>query len=340
MPIPLFLGVAAAIAGVAGVGTGIHGGIKMKEANDTMELADKTHKKNIKRFEESSKKTSKQMDKVGLKELEILKSFEMFSKLFEKIHNKPEFNTIGDTGVKLPSYNAEEIKKASVGAGVLLGGIGGAALGTVGGVAAAGATTAAVMALGTASTGTAITALSGAAATNATLAVLGGGTLAAGGGGMALGTAILGGATLGVGLLVGGVIFSITGSSLSDKADEAWKQMKKAEEEINKICEYLGELFISAEQFYNSLIGVNDVYINHYNSLYNIVEKQGKTDWNMFTQDEKLTTQNIVKLVALLFSMCTLQLVLVSEDENESNDVNYEGINKSIEDADKVLAEL
>ena len=86
------------------------------------------------------------------------------------------------------------------------------------------------MAIGTASTGTAISSLSGVAATNATLAALGGGSLAAGGGGMALGTAVLGGATLGVGLLVGGVIFNVTGSKLSDKADEAYSQAKRTED--------------------------------------------------------------------------------------------------------------
>ena len=124
-----------------------------------------------------------------------------------------------------PVYREDEHAGLAV-----LGGLGGAGLGAAGGFAAAGATTAAVMALGTASTGTAIASLSGVAATNATLALLGGGTLAAGGGGMAAGAAALGAATLGVGLLVGGIIFSFTGGKLSDKADEAWAQMKKAEE--------------------------------------------------------------------------------------------------------------
>lgn len=36
MPLPLLLGIGAAIAGVAGVGSGVHGAVKMKEANDTM----------------------------------------------------------------------------------------------------------------------------------------------------------------------------------------------------------------------------------------------------------------------------------------------------------------
>ena len=88
--------------------------------------------------------------------------------------------------------------------------LGSAAAGVAVGFAAAGGTTAAVMALGTASTGTAIASLSGVAATNATLAALGGG-------GIALGTTILGASTLGVGLLVGGIIFSVVGNGTTKK---------------------------------------------------------------------------------------------------------------------------
>lgn len=340
MPLPLIIGIAAAAAGIAGVGSGIHGGMKMKEANETMQLADSRHKKNIARFEKQSEKTSGQMDRVGKEELKILNSFEAFTQVFEKIHNKPQFKTFDKTGVVLPQYNAEELKKVSVGAGLLLGGIGGAAVGTAGGFAAAGATTAAVMALGTASTGTAIASLSGVAATNAALAALGGGAIAAGGGGIALGSAILGGATLGVGLLVGGIIFNITGSSLSNKADEAWSQMKKAEGEIDKICLYLDDLFNSAEKFYSSLTKVNRIYIEHFEKLRTIVEVDGKTNWNMFTSEEQVITQNTALLVGVLFNMCKVKLVLVSENETDSNKVNSVAINKSIEDANKVLLNM
>lgn len=213
MPLPLILGIAAGIAAAAGVGSGIHGGVKMKEANDTINSANERHKKNIKRFEDNNKNTTSAMDSLGKYELETMKKFQTFADLFEKIQNRPEFNSIKLSDVKLPEYDAEELKKVSVGAGIVLGGVGGAAAGTLGGVAAGGATTVAVMTLGTASTGTAIATLSGAAATNATLAALGGGAIAAGGGGIALGTAVLGGATLGVALLVGGIIFNATAVS-------------------------------------------------------------------------------------------------------------------------------
>lgn len=39
MPLPLIIGGLAAVAGAAGIGSGIHGGVKMKEAKDTMNLA-------------------------------------------------------------------------------------------------------------------------------------------------------------------------------------------------------------------------------------------------------------------------------------------------------------
>lgn len=338
MPLPLILGIGAAIAGVAGVASGVQGAAKMKEANDTMKSADSRHKKNIANFEQQSKITSTDMDNLGKKELEILNSFEKFAKVFEKIQGKPQFKTYNKDGVNIPEYNAEELKKVSVGAGILLGGIGGAAVGTAGGFAAAGATTAAVMALGTASTGTAIASLSGAAATNAALAAIGGGAIAAGGGGIALGTTILGAATLGVGLLVGGVIFNITGSSLSDKADEAWSQMKKAEREIDKICSYMKELSSTAIKFDKAISTVNRVYINHLNKLTDIVEVNRKTDWNTFLDEEKLITENTALLVNLLFNMGKVQLVLVSGNEIETNRVNTEVVNKSISDSEIFLS--
>ncbi|GKZ02435.1 hypothetical protein [Paraclostridium bifermentans] len=339
MPLPLILGVGAAIAGTVGVGSGVYGAAKMKEANDTMKSADSHHKSNIEKFEKQSKVTSNDMDNLGKKELEILESFELFTNVFEKIQGRPQFKTYSKDGVNIPEYDSEELKKVSVGAGLLLGGIGGAAIGTAGGFAAAGATTAAVMALGTASTGTAIASLSGVAATNATLAALGGGAIAAGGGGMALGTTVLGAATLGVGLLVGGVIFSVTGSSLSNKADEAWSQMKKAEKDIDKICLYLKDLSNTALKYDKALSSVNKAYRNHLNTLTSIVETNKKTNWNEFTNEEKLLTENTALLVNLLFNMGKVKLVLTSENENVQNKVNTEEVNKIIENAEVFLNE-
>ncbi len=340
MPLPLFLGVGAAIAGAVGAGTGIHGAVKMKDANDTMKAAQAKALRCNEIFESKNVDTTQAMDALGKKELEILQSFSEFSRLFEMIHNKPEFKSYSQDGIVLPKYNPEEIKEVSIGAGVLLGGIGGAALGTAGGFAAAGATTAAVMALGTASTGTAIASLSGVAATNATLAALGGGAIAAGGGGMALGTTMLGAATLGVGLMVGGVIFNIVGSSLSNKADEAWQQAKQAEEQVEKIALYLDTLKTASIKYTASIISVDTVYRKHLAMLSYIVEILKKEDWNTFTPEEKTITENTLLLVNLLYNMGKVKLVLPSSCKDGLNKVNYDAINNSVRDANIILESI
>lgn len=339
MPLPLFLGIAAAVAAAGGIGTGVHGAVKMKGANDTVKSAGERHNKNIQRFESCNSRTAGSMDALGKLELDILASFQQFSDMFEQIQNRPSFKEFACDSVDLPHYDKEEISKVSVGAGVLMGSIGGAALGTAGGFAAAGATTAAVMALGTASTGTAIASLSGAAATNATLAALGGGALAAGGGGIALGTTMLGVTTLGVGLLVGGVIFSITGSTLSHKAEKAYEEMLAAEKEINKICAYLNELNMVATRYHGVMQTVDGVYRRHLNALDAIININKKVDWLEFTPQERLVTQNTVLLVQLLYKMCQVKVVLKADAEGELNSVNKTAVEENIHAANTLIAE-
>lgn len=340
MPLPLILGGIAAIAGVAGVGSGIHGGVKMKEANDTMGAAKFLQEEAMNKFKQKNKEATSCMDELGKQELKILSSFEDFSDIIEKIQGRPEFKAYSKNGVNLPKYEAEALRDISVGANLLLGGVGGAAAGTAGGFAAAGVATSAVMALGTASTGTAISSLTGVAATNATLAALGGGSLAAGGGGMALGTAVLGGATLGVGLLVGGLIFNVTGSKLSEKADEAFSQAMRTKTEVDKIAAYFDELISAATDFRKSLTRVEEQYRKRLGILDHIVNYSEKVQWSDFTEKEKLTTENLVLLVGLLHNMCKINLVLKDQDGDGMNTVNHKMIKQGIKDADAVLKDM
>lgn len=336
MPLPLILGAAAAAAAAAGVGGAINGGVKMKKANDKMKSVEERHKINLAVFEEENRKTTEAMDQLGTMELDILSTFERFSQIFERIQNKPEFNAYNKEDIHIPAYDAEELKTVSVGAGVLLGGLGGATLGTAGGFAAAGATTAAVMALGTASTGTAIASLSGAAATNATLAALGGGALAAGGGGMALGTTILGATTLGAGLLVGGIIFNFTGSAIAKKADQVKKQMEQAEGEMYMIRRYLRDLHDTEKRYEKMLHSVDRVYRKHLDRLEDIVILSGKTDWLEYSDQEKQLTENTVLLVGLLFQMCQVKLVLADEDA-QLNEVNHKEVENTLLNARRFM---
>ena len=144
---------------------------------------------------------------------------------------------------------------------------------------------------------------------------------------MALGTAVLGGATLGVGLLVGGIIFNFTGSKLSDKADEAWSQMKKAEEEINKICDYLDELETCAKEYHATLNKLNNIYQKHIDKMKFLIVDMSMTDWKYFSDSAKLLVENTYYLVGLLYNMCKIKLVLQSENKDETNAINRDEIN-------------
>lgn len=343
MPLPIILGVGAAIAGTIGVGTGIHGASKMQDAKETIEAAESRHKSNTAKFEMISEMTCKKMDELGTLELTILKEFDMFSSTIEKIQNRPQFETYQRADITLPKYNQEELEKVSIGAGVLLGTLSGAALGTAGGFAAAGVTTSTVMALGTASTGTAISSLSGAAATNAALAALGGGALNSGGlvaGGMALGSTILSATTLGVGLMVGGIIFGLKGESMSDKADATYEEMQKAEKTIETICSYLSELQDVASEYIESLKQIKNLYYKWFAWLSFTVNQGNKTDWNLFTKEEKTATENTVLLVGLLYKMCQVNIVEKAKNENEMNTINKAEIEKSINSAKMIEKEL
>ena len=340
MSISILLLGASALAGAAGVGGIAKGGSQVLKANSTMKELQVQHQQNLVRLEKRNKECVRDMDKLGRKELEILKSFQEFSTVFEKIKNRPEFAKIQKQGICLPQYDGEELKKASVGANTLLGGLGGAAAGTAGGFAASGAATAVVMALGTASTGVPIASLSGVAATNATLAALGGGSLAAGGGGMALGTTVLGAATLGVGLLIGGVIFGITGGKISSDAKKAQKEIEKETQQTEEICNYLLDLQGTANRYGRKLDEVGSMYHEYMEKLKWMVVMQGRADWDWYTEPEKQLVNNTALLVKLLYDMCKVELVQKSEEEDAMNTINTTGLKEQYQKVEQVTESL
>lgn len=339
MAIPMVALVLAVLAGGAGVANGVEGISKMKDADEKVRRAKNRHDVNLIRYEETSKETIGVLDELGKLEFDILASFKGFADLLEYVQGRPEFKQLDIDGVELPRYDHKEIKDISLGATVLKTGLTSAAAGVAGGFAAGGATTAAVTAFGTAGTGAAISGLSGVAATNATLAALGGGTVAAGGGGMALGTMVLGGATLGVGLLAGGIIINIFGDNVAEKADKAERDVNKAEKAIDKICKYLNELKTIAMEFKSNLEKVNDIYNKTVCKLAIIILHQRKYEWSEFTADEKIVMNNAIDLVGLLRYMCKIKLIEQSEDENETNIICREEIDVAIDTARKYLTE-
>lgn len=340
MPLPFIIGAVAVAAGATGLVKGAQGVKKIKNANDKVNEAKERHEANVARFNEANDATIAVMDELGKEELKTLQSFKDFTALIEKIQRKPEFKKVDVNGNEVSSYNPETLNEVSIAANVVLGGLGGAAAGTAGGMLAAGMTTSAVMALGTASTGTAIAGLSGAAATNATFAALGGGSIAAGGGGMALGSAVLGAGTLGIGLLVGGLIANYVGGSISDKADEAWRQMRKAEAAINKACPYLDHLRETTLRFQKAFQVIDRLYEKHLKDLDYIINVEEKTDWNDFSSADKMTVQNSVLLVGILYNMAKVKLVLQGEGPDAGNRVNDEATYVAVHQAKEDLKQM
>ena len=115
--------------------------------------------------------------------------------------------------------------------------------------------------------------------------------------------------------------------------------MKKAEEKINTICNYLVDLRSTSNKYYETLSKVNSIYERHLNGLKNIVTMLGHTDWNTFTQEEKKLTENTVLLVGLLYNMCKVELVIKSKNEININTINKATVEASINNANAVLAD-
>lgn len=134
MPIPIILGIGAAIAAAGGIGAGAHGAKKMKNANDTLKWAKLEHESDMERFKNKENSTNQVMDSLGKFQLNVLKDFDKFSDLIEKIQNRPDFKKIGKENIQLPDVDLEQLKEVSIGAGIILGGTTGAVAGTIGGL--------------------------------------------------------------------------------------------------------------------------------------------------------------------------------------------------------------
>ena len=331
MALPVILLAGAALAGATGVASGAKGAQRMVQSGNRKKEIDAQHDLNMDFYETIFNDTTEKMDKLGEFEFMIMSEFQDFSDVIEKIENRPQFGDIIPDGFGVPEFSLEEIKNIAVGATAVVSGVGGVAAGTFGGFAAAGAMYAAVMALGTASTGTAIASLSGAAATNAALAALGGGAIAAGGGGMALGSTVLGASTLGVGLMIGGIIFNIAGSSVEKKVNEAENVIEKETSEVNKVCLYLDELGNAASNYMNALAIVKRVYDKHFARLEYTVLVEGTTDYRKFTETDKTSYKNSALLIGLLYQM--LKVKVVKKVDEENNEVNAIEMNESLNKA-------
>ena len=152
--------------------------------------------------------------------------------------------------------------------------------------------------------------------------------------------------------MIGGIIFSVAGSSVSNKAEKAWDQMLENENKINTICDYLCKLGQIASSFDLALKKVEKVYSNYLSRLEYVIDEQfkkksffsklfsKKVDYRKFSDEQKNITENVVLLVGLLYEMCKVQLVEKSDDEEEINTINEEEVRAQIEQSESTLQRL
>lgn len=95
-------------------GTGIHKVVKISKARDKIKSARSHHKKNLARFKKQRTKTKEDIEKLNAMESDISKSFKVFSDVFEKIQNRPEFKEYIKNDVNIPKYKGKKLKKVPV----------------------------------------------------------------------------------------------------------------------------------------------------------------------------------------------------------------------------------
>ena len=170
--------------------------------------------------------------------------------------------------------------------------------------------------------------MSGAAATNATLAAIGGGSLAAGGGGVALGSALLSGATLGVGLMVGGLFINHAGNKAQETVEEARREYNKAKALIEEAVELLKEINSAATDYLTVLNRITDKYYSLLGWLKDLVEN--KTLWSDYTIEEQNKIEHMVLLVTILYKMCSVKFLLKDGDKTKLNKNDIDNVKNII----------
>ena len=314
--VPILLKGAAMLAGTVGVGAAVKGAVDVKNANDTMKAAKNRHEDNLDSLQRNSDNTMTTMEELGKLEADVAEDFKRFSNAFEQIQKRPDFSA-RKFSAEITKFDFDQIKASSVAATALLGAITGTVTSAAFGTAAAAGLKLAVITLGKASTGAAISGLVGVAKVKATMALLGGGTLAAGGGGVVAGTAALGAATLGAGLLVGGVIFASTSSKLKEKAGETYYAMLENEQEIKKSIKYLVQLHGAADRLASAINRTHKIYDTNVKKLILLVERE--KDWKAYSEDEQLLVENTIRIVSVLHKMINTPLLKVTRTDEEGN---------------------
>lgn len=310
MAIPFIIGAAAAASALYGAKKGYDGYQKHSEADDIVKSSKERYENNQSSFEEQEKNTTKVLESLGQRELEIGASIAEFKKVADKLLSKLNESSGKSFEVNVPKHDLERIENYSFSAVGVLGTIAGSgAAGAAAGFAVYGG----VMALGAASTGTPIAALSGVAAKNATLAAIGGGSLKAGGLGMAGGSAILGAAVTGPVIAIAGWAYNSHGEESLRNAYKINKEVDAAVEKFGRGIKQLITLEGYAKRITQSLGVIFEQFVSYHASLKHIDSILESTAGEA-QKNEKLNSlsDDVVRAVQNGFAVASILVDLIS----------------------------
>ena len=229
MPLPLIIGIGAAVASAIG------GGAMILSAKDRIRTAKKHYNRRREdyegaeqRYENGRKRAEAKFNALGKRRLEALTTLGRAVDFLKKakIRDRDLEQKLNISPQQLARWEDASVQAAEV--------LGGLTSSGAAGVSTAAGVYGLVSTLGTASTGTAIGTLSGAAAKSATLAWLGGGSLSIGGGGVAAGTMVLGGLVVGPALLVAGFFANSKAEKVETEVAENIAEMDIAEAQMEQ----------------------------------------------------------------------------------------------------------
>lgn len=346
MPLPFILAGAALASAAYGAKKGYDGYQNHSEADDIVTDAKQRYAEKREVFDEQENLTTESLEALGKKELEIGERLGEFKVLADKLQQQLNAGRKNKLKVNIPKHKLQEIEEYSYTAVGVLGTVAGA--GSTG-VAAGFAVYGGVMALGAASTGTAISSLAGAAATNATLAAIGGGSLATGGMGMAGGTAILGAAVAGPVLAIAGWAYNSHGEEALRNARKADKEVDESIEKLEQAIEHLGQTTLYVSKISGSLASLDSQFNLYFDQLKEIdshlqdIKSQNlnvSQELGKLNDDIMRTIENGYALASILVDLITTPIFKLKEVEGEAIvDDNGVPVMKTDEEGSMILNE-
>jgi len=146
-------------------------------------------------------------------------------------------------------------------------------------------------------------------------------------------------ATGGIGVIFTSALFDKQYKEYSAKIQKDYEDAEEIEEKVEDAILFLEEIEECLTDYSQSIIKVKEAFDIRIDILSNIVEDEKKTSWGVFTEDEKLITENLILLTGLLYKMCKLKLTQKLKYE-EYEIINYDKIKQVVSESEQFMDEL